>query len=497
MSEPIRDIVIVGGGLAGWYCAAKLGHALRGRRVKLTVVHAAPSGSAADPLDVFCASTLPATVVSQAALGLDERQFMRETQAAFKLATEFRGFGAPPRSYLLPFGEIGARLEAVGFHQFLARILHTGRMPDIDEFSVPAIAARLGRFAHPSQDPRSVLSTYEYAYHLDVGACTALLRGLATRDGAMPVEGELARVECDAERRNVRAVVLGDGTRITGDLFIDCTGARAELIGKALGVPFDSWREWLPCDYAVAVRTRASTPPAPYTRVTAQPGGWAWQVPLRGSLEQALVFDSRHRDPQSVLAQASAQGEALSAPRSLSFANGRRREAWTGNCVAVGAAAGFLEPLVSTGLQLIDEGVRRLVNLLPDRDTFALMAMQYNRELAAAYDGARDFAALFHLPRQAGQTPPLPESLPATLRQRLELFRYRGRVVLHDDEIIEEADWACVFIGLGEWPRHHSVLTEQLDEQELFEKVGKVARVMAGAVQNLPPHDAYLERYLA
>jgi tryptophan halogenase len=317
-----------------------------------------------------------------------------------------------------------------------------------------------------------------------------MLRAFAERLGARAEGGELAAVERSEDGRRVMSVTTTAGTRVIGEFFVDCTGAPAALLGEALGVPFDSWQPWLPCDHAVVLRTRTADTPAPFTRITAQPAGFAWQVPLRGALQQALIFDGRRRDPRSVLSQVPAQGEALGPARSLRFTNGRRREFWRGNCVAVGAAAGFLEPLLSTGLRLVDEGITQLIALFPDRDT-ACLADEYNRTLGAAYDGARDFAILHYLPGQ-----PV-ESLPATLRQRLELFRYRGRVVLHDGELFEEPEWACAFLGLGERPQHHSILTEQMTEDEALAQVAKIARLMQGAVQKLPSHQAYLERYLA
>jgi tryptophan halogenase len=498
MSEALRDIVIVGGGLAGWYSAARLAQGMRGRNIRIRVIHAAPAGDEPDPLDVFCASTLPSQSVAHLELGLEERDWMRACNATFKLASGFRGF-APSRSHMLPFGEIGARLEAVGFHQFISRLMHAGEHVDLDEFSVPALAARLGRFAHPSQDARSVLSTYEYAYHLDTRAYTQRLRNFALQAGASAIDADLGDVECNPDRQRVTALQLADGTRITGDLYIDCTGARSAVLGQALGVPFDSWQAWLPCGHAVTTRTKAQDAGAPFTRITRQPAGWAWQVPLSQGVEQALVFDARRRDPRSVLAEAPSQGEALLPVRSLEFLNGRRRESWRGNCVAVGAAAGFLEPLVSSGLRLIDDGVTRLVALFPDTGDFALMAAEYNRMMGATFDGARDFAIAHYLPERAATSPrdEMLAALPASLRQRVELFRYRGRVVLHDDEIFEETDWACAFIGLGERPQHYSILAEQSGLEDLRAQLAKISRVMRDAVQKLPPHAVYLERYLA
>jgi tryptophan halogenase len=491
MSEPVRNIVIVGGGLAGWYSAARLCHAMRGRKISVRVLHAAAPGAEADPLDVLCGSTLPSVALPFAELGLEERDFMRATGATFKLATEYRGFGSTGRAYMLPFGEIGARLEAVGFHQFISRLMLAGRAPDIDEYSVPAIAARLGRFAHPSQDERSVLSTYEYAYHLDIRACTRMLRAFALQLGATALDADLAAVACSEDGRGIASLTLADGTTLTGDLFIDCTGTRAALLGQALRVPFDDWRQWLPCDRAIHMRAVSSAPAPPFTAITALENGWWSRMPLRGALDHALVFDARMLEEEVARHTVAAQGGAGAQPGESTFTNGRHRELWRGNCVAVGAAAGFLEPLVSTGLKLIDDGIARLIALFPDTGSGALMAREYNRTVGATYDGARDFAILHYLPgRHRGP-------LPASLAQRIELFRHRGRVVLHDDEIFEEADWACAFIGLGERPEHYAILAAQMDEAEVVAQFAKIARLMQAAAQKLPPHQAYLERYLA
>jgi tryptophan halogenase len=496
----IRDVVIVGGGLAGWYCAARLCHAMRGRAVKVRVIHAAPPGTEADPLDVLCASTLPSLAVAHAELGIEERDFMRACNATFKLATEYRGFAEPGHSYMLPFGEIGARIEAVGFHHFMSRLMRAGRKLDIDEFSIPAIAARLGRFAHPSQDERTVLSTYEYGYHLDVHAYTRMLRGFAQRHGAQAVDADLAGVACSEDGRSLVSLRLGDGAQIGADLFIDCTGMRSALLGQALRVPFDDWRPWLPCDRVAMMRANSADPAAPFTRITAQAQGWLAQVALRGAIDHSLVFTSAGLDSQVALAQLGSNGTASLSPRVLPIANGRHRELWRGNCVAIGAAAGFLEPLAGTGLRLIDDGIARLIALFPDRDDLALMAREYNRNLDAAYDGARDFVLLHYLVSRrpgealwAARDVPLPDSL----AQRIELFRYRGRVIFREDEIFEEPDWACTFIGQGERPAHFSVLAGQMTEDETLGQVAKIARVMQTAAQKLPPHQAYLEHYLA
>jgi tryptophan 7-halogenase len=491
MSEAVRNVVIVGGGLAGWYCAARLGHAMQGRALNVRVVRAAPRDAAVDPLDVFCASTLSSLPVALAELGFDERVFMRACDATFKLAMEYRGFSATAPRYLLPFGEIGARLEAVGFHQLIGRLAKSGHAFSLDDFAVPSIAATLGRFAHPTRDARSALSTYEYAHHVDVPSFTKLLRSFAEKRGAIAVEEDLAH--CEVEGDTVRAITLGDGTRLAADLFIDCTGARSLLLGQALKTPFESWRQWLPCNAALVARQPAVADPPPFTRAQAHPQGWSWQVPLRSAVETAVFYDSGATTPEVALQWAAIPE---SSAREVKFENGLHRESWRGNCVAIGAAAGFVEPLASTGLRLIDGAVTRLVELFPDQGDLHVTAAEYNRLTGALYDRARDFVLLHYLlgARSEGASAVAP---PPSLARFLELFRHRGRVAPDEDELFEEDWWACACLGLGVRPAHFSILAEQVSEADLLAQVAKIARVMRTAVEKLPTHRAYLQGYLA
>jgi tryptophan halogenase len=487
MSEQVRDILIAGGGLAGWYSAARLCLAMRGRAIRVRVVRASAADQAPDPLDVFCASTLSDLPVVNAELGIDERGFMRACDATFKLATEYHGFADPGRSYLLPFGEIGARIEAVGFHHFLSRLSRGGRDLSMDDFSVPSLAARSGRFAHPTRDARSVLSTYEYGYHLDTAAYTRLLRGIATRLGAVAIDADLAHVEASEEKLD--AIVLADGTRLTADFFIDCTGARAALLGQALNAPFESWRHWLPCDGAFVAQLPASDDIAPCTFASARDEGWHWRVPLHNAVRSAFFFDSGAATPPPPPGAAT-----------IRFENGLHRQMWRSNCVAIGAAAGFLEPLASTGMRLIDAGITQLIALFPHQGDMRLLSTEYNRVVGELYDCARDFVALHYLlsRRDTGPWPAARDAQPAgELARCLELFRHRGRMMFDEDEMFEEAWWACACYGLGERPEHFSVLAEQSGEAELQAMVDRIARLMRSAVEKLPPHRAYLQEYLA
>ena len=472
---------------------------MTGRVLRVRVLHAAPHGKEADPLDALCTSTLPSLVVAHEELGIDERAFMRECGATFKVATQYHGFSARKSSYLWPFGEIGARFESVGFHHFVSRLMAAGHALDLDEFSIPAIAARLGRFAHPSPDERSVLSTYDYAYHLDPRAYTRLLRAFAERRGAIGIDADLAAVERGAAGR-ISALRAADGLRLEADFFIDCTGTRATLLGQSLEVPFASWTSWLPCDAAVVVRGKGSAAMAPCTRIAAQPSGWVAENPLRGSNQYSLLFERARLSAEAAATKLATGFEAADEPRTLSFVNGRHREPWRGNCVAVGPAAGFLEPLVATSIKLIDEGVTRLVALFPDRGDCEVLAAEYNRLIGTAYDSARDFVLLHYLlsgrPEGAARGSSA-APLPASLVERLELFRYRGRVLRNEDEFFEEHDWACTFMGQGECPARPALLATQGSDAELLARVAKIAQLMHTAVLKLPAHHAYLERYLA
>ena len=429
-----------------------------------------------------------------AELGVDERAFMRACDATFKLATEYRGFSSATSRYLLPFGEIGARFEAVGFHQFIGRLAQGGHVFSLDDFAVPSVAAALGKFAHPTRDARSVLSTYEYAHHVDVPSFTKLLRSFAEKRATVAVEEEVVSVDIDGD--DIRAITLGDGTKLEADLFIDCSGARSLLLGQALRTPFESWRAWLPCDAAVVARLPAAADLPPFTRVQAQAQGWSWHVPLRSAMETAVFFDRRATPSQAAMEWG---GIAMASPGEVRFENGIHRGSWRGNCVAIGAAAGFVEPLASTGLRLIDGAITRLVELFPERGDMRFMAAEFNRTTGALYDRARDFVLLHYLLGDRSEamwgaraTPP-----PESLARFLELFRHRGRVAPEEDEMFEEAWWACACIGLGVRPAHFAILAEQMSEADLLAQLAKIARIMRAAVEKLPPHRTYLQGYLA
>jgi tryptophan halogenase len=494
VSAPIQSVVIVGAGLAGTLAAVRLARQI-GARISLKVLEAPGPDGSVDALDRFAASSLPQLVSVHGELGVEERAFMRATQATFSLGIEYRGFGHPAGSYLLPFGEIGARFEAVAFHHHVHRLESQGGALDLDDYSIPAIAAKAGRFAHPAHDQRSVLATYQYGYHFDVSTYTRLLRALAERVGVEFIPGAVSEV-LKREDGGIAAVRVAGREPVAGDLFLDCTGPRAELL-RALEVGFVSWRNYLPCDRAWSASVAPTAEDAAAcTRAIAEQTGWRWRVPLRTRTETASMFASAFASTEEARAQL--PKDATKAEL-LSFENGHRAAFWRANCVALGGAAGFIEPLASTSLDLTLSGIERLVYLFPERDCDARLVAEYNRVMTGEYESARDFVLLrYHASTRDGALWRHCRELeiPDSLAHRLRLFRHRGRVVLFDDEIFDEAEWAASYIGQGVRASRHAIVADQGELAPLAAQVAKVRTVMHDAVRGLASHRDYLDRFL-
>ncbi len=502
MQEPVRSIVIAGGGVAGWLTAALLARALDTRRIAVRVIDTCSATDGIDPLDRLSGSTLPPLPVLHAELGLDEAALLRATRGTFKLGSEFRDWDAHGGAYLLPFGEIGARIEAVGFHHYLRRLAGLGHALHVDEFSLPAQAARQARFAHPSDDPRAVQSTYEYGYHLDVTAYAQLLREYSVGRGVTLIAAGVAGVRLRTGDGFIETVELDNGESLSADLFIDCSGARAALIG-ALGTPFLDFSHWLPCDGALLGSATAAAQLPPMTTATALASGWCQRVPLQQRTAIAVLTASGFASDDFARAElAGATPDSRDPdPVALRFTNGRRARFSEKNCVAIGAAAGFLEPIGSTAIHFIAIGVQRLLGMFPTRDHAPGLAAEYNRVMTGEFDNARDFAILHYHATRRDDAPLWNHvrtmALPESLDYKLSLFRHRGRIVLYDDETFDEGDWACTFVGQGERAERYTALADQVDTQQLLGQIGRIRAVMKSAAEAMPPHRAYLERYCA
>lgn len=488
-----RTVVIVGGGTAGWMAAAALARFLpAGTQIRLVESDAIGTVGVGE-------ATIPQLRLFNASLGIDEDRFVAETGGTFKLGIEFAGWSGEGSRYLHAFGTIGRGLGLVPFHHYWLRHRQAGAPASLWDYSASAQAAARAAFARDSGRP-DLPSGIAWAYHFDAGLYAAFLRRYAEERGVQRDEGRIAEVERGPE--GIAAVVLDDGTRIAGDLFIDCSGFRGLLIEETLSAGYDDWREHLPCDRALAVPSMRTAPLLPYTRATARAAGWQWRIPLQHRTGNGLVYASTHcsDDEATATLLAHLDGEALGEPRSLRFVTGKRRRSWIGNCVALGLAAGFMEPLESTSIHLVQSGIARLLEFWPGARLAEADIAAYNRRTDAEWLAIRDFLVL-HYHANARPEPFWQERraapIPATLATRLDLFRGNGRIMREGDELFTEVGWLQVMTGQQIAPIGYHALADTVSVAELDDFLS-LARRHAGAVAaRMPLHDTFIAQHCA
>ena len=489
MSVPIRSIAIVGGGTAGWMTAAALAHAApRGCAIRLIESEEIGTVGVGE-------ATIPPIRLFNETLGIDEAEFVRETKCSFKLGIKFAGWGGADDRYFHPFGTHGKPFDLVPVHQHWLAARGQGCTVALDDLSMAWGAARRNRFARPLGDPRSVGSTFDYAYHFDAGLYAAFLRRYAEARRVERLEGKVADVSLDGLSGHVASVGLADGRRVDADLFVDCSGFRGLLIEGALRTGYQEWTRWLPCDRAVAVPCARTGPLTPYTRSTARAAGWQWRIPLQHRTGNGLVYAGVHLSDDEAAATllASLDGEALASPRFLRFTTGRRRLFWHRNVVAIGLASGFMEPLESTSIHLIQAGIAKLLALFPTRAFDPALIDEYNRVAIGETERIRDFLILhYHLNRR-------PEPLwracaamdvPDTVQLKIEQFRRTGRHLSRDMDLFGQASWVAVHVGQGNLPQGVDPLVGyQADPFASRRFVERLAQAITRAAESMPAHE--------
>ncbi len=484
---PIGRVVIVGGGTAGWMAAAAASRFLNDGQRTITLVESDAIGTVG-----VGEATIPPIRGFNARLGIEEADFLRATGGTPKLGIEFVDWGARGERYMHPFGTPGRDIEGLNFHQLWLKLRERPGIGDFEGYAMAAVAARAGRFAPPSPDLRSPLSGVDYAYHFDAGLYAAFLRRRAEEQGTVRVEGRITGVEQD-ERGHVTAVRLEGDRRIAGDLFLDCSGFRSLLLGEAMGVGFEDWSHWLPCDRAIAVPTERTQPLLPYTRATAHDAGWQWRIPLQHRTGNGHVYASAFTDDDSAerILLANLDAAPTATPRRLSFTAGRRRQSWAGNVVALGLAGGFLEPLESTSIHLIQEGIAKLFALFPDDRFSPVVRDEYNRLMADHYTAIRDFIILHYAATRRRDAPFWRHvgsmALPETLARKLALFAEKGRIFRYDDELFTVPSWVAVLLGQGIVPTGYDPIVDALDADRVAEALRHMRRQNATVAQQLPP----------
>jgi tryptophan halogenase len=492
----IRSIVIVGGGTAGWMCAAALSRLTRNGLTTITLIESEEIGMIG-----VGEATIPPILSFNQLLGIDENDFLRHTKGTFKLAIEFVDWTRIGHRYFHPFGSFGVDMDAVKFHQVWLKHHLLGEEQDIAEFNLCTVAARLGRFTRPSMDPSTVLSSLKYAYHFDASLYAQYLRRYAEARGVVRREGRIVDVALRGADGFIEAVTMSDGTRIAGEFFIDCSGFRGLLIEQALKTGYEDWTRWLPCDRAVAVPCASAGEPLPYTRATARQAGWQWRIALQHRIGNGYVYSSRHLSDDDAAATllANLDGEPLAEPRTLRFTTGRRRQQWNRNCVALGLASGFIEPLESTSIHLIQAGISKLLALFPDRTFNPLQTAEYNRLSALQFEQIRDFIILHYKATErddsefwnACRTMSIPDALAA----KIELFRAGGRFFRFEDELFGEVDWISVLLGQNVLPLSYDPVVDSLNEQSVRASLGRLKVLIRKTAEAMPSHGAFLAQH--
>ena len=494
--QRIRSVAIVGGGTAGWMTAAALAHAL-GRRCTITLVESDEIGTVG-----VGEATIPPIKVFNETLGIAEADFLRETRGTFKLGIEFVDWAQRGHRYFHPFGTFGKPFDLVAVHQHWLAARAAGSRVTLDDLSMAWGAARRGRFAAPMADPRSVASTFDYAYHFDAGLYARFLRRYAEERGVVRVEGKVGDVALRGEDGHVAGVTLADGRRIAADLFVDCSGFRGLLIEGALATGYEDWTRWLPCDRAVAVPCATGGDGlTPYTRSTARAAGWQWRIPLQHRTGNGYVYCSRHLSDDGAVAtvMANLDGAPLAEPRLLRFTTGRRRRFWNRNVVAIGLASGFMEPLESTSIHLIQTGIAKLLAFFPTRAFDPLIVAEYNRVAITEYERIRDFLILHYKLTTRDDAPLWREcaamAIPDTLALRIEHFRHGGRLVAREMDLFGPASWLAVHIGQRNFPLSGDPLLDPSDGAAASRNfVDRLVAAIDGMALSMPDHDAYLRR---
>lgn len=496
MNNAIRKVVIAGGGTAGWMTAAALSKFLP-RDIEISLVESEAIGTVG-----VGEATIPPLSDYNALLGIKEYDFLKATSGSYKLGIEFVDWGRIGESYFHPFSTYGIDLQGVHFHQFWSKLRLKGENHSLDEYSICAQAAKAGKFMRPNvTDPRSPLAQMRHAYHVDAGKYAAYLRSYAEARGVERVEGRIREVIKNPENGQIIALQLDEDRRVIGDFFVDCTGFRALLIGEALNSEYDNWQKWLPCDRAVAIPCKATRAFVPYTRAAATSAGWQWRIPLQHRVGNGQVFCSEYMsDEEAVNALMGViEGEPLAAPNILKFTTGHRKEIWKKNCVAIGLSSGFLEPLESTSIHLIQEGIAKLIALFPDRTFNELERETYNGLMSANFEYVRDFLILHYHATERNdsefwnyvRTMPIPEMLERNIRQ----FRYLGRFFGAREDLFTITSWVAVMVGQNIVPEGYDPVVDGVPEDQINEMMKDIRNVYLEAADRMPPHGAFIDKF--
>ena len=498
-SAPLRSVVIVGGGTAGWMTAASLAHRLQKLGVSITLVESSAVGTIG-----VGEATVPAIRRYFQSLGLDAFAVMKATNGTIKLAIEFDGWAREGHSFMHPFGRYGLEAGPVAFHHLWNRLRTQGKAGILDEYAMGAQLARAGRMTLPPETARVDFEHFDWAVHFDAAKFAAFLRQFAEARGVRRIDARVAEVLRDGETEHIRGIRLDSGETVNGALFVDCSGFHRLLIEKSLNTGFVDWHHWLMCDRAVALPCQARDPDVlePYTRSRALDAGWTWRIPLQNRIGNGYVYSSDHISDDAAVAvlRAELEGDALAEPNFVRFRAGHMRRFWVGNCLAIGLSAGFLEPLESTSISLIQMGVDKLLHFWPGESMapalVAALSAEYNRLSVTEYERIRDFIILHYSAngRSRGELwrHCREMALPETLTRKVALYRARGLIQQFDSESFFDPSWLCMYGNLGINAGSWDPLTDLIPLEELAEVTRRVRDDISRTARRCTPHREFL-----
>jgi tryptophan halogenase len=487
--KPIRRVVIAGGGTAGWMAAAALSRTL-GKVIEIKLVESDEIGTVG-----VGEATIPTLVHFHRLLDINEAEFMAATQATFKLGISFESWRDRGKDYIHSFGTTGTDHWTAGFQHFWMKGRERGLARDYGDYCLELKASQENKFAHLPNDGLN------YAYHLDAGRYARFLRRFSEHFGVERIEAKIAGVDTDPTSGDITALVLDSGTRIEGDLFIDCTGFRSLLLGQTLGVEYEDWSHWLFNDSAIAVQTESSGPAVPLTRSMAHDWGWQWRIPLQNRVGNGIVYSSRHIDDDTAKATllGNIEGKVLTEPRVIRFTPGQRKQTWSHNCVAIGLSSGFLEPIESTSIHLIQRAIVRLLQNFPSQGIRKSDVDEFNAQSWSEIQFIRDFIILHYKVTERRDTPYWKEAaemaVPAPLQHRIDMFQQTGRSFRVLNELFAENSWVQVMLGQGIVPDQHHPSADLMGDEELSGFLEGIRKHVERTVAQLPAHQAYVERY--
>ena len=497
-SERVRSILIVGGGTAGWMAAALLARRFERQPVAITVIES-PDISTVGVGE----ATVPAIRDFHRDIGLDDLDVMRATEGTAKLGIEFDGWLRPGHTFFHPFALYGSRSRGVPFHQYWLRLRTAGDAHALDEYNLGTHLARAGLFMPPPEKPSTDFGVFDWALHFDAGLYAHVLRRLAIGLGVRHVEAHVVDVALDGETGFVRAVETREAGTIPADLFIDCSGFRGLLIAGALGEGYEDWSDLLPCDRAVAIPCTHGGPLSPFTRSTALSAGWKWRIPLQHRVGNGYVYSSRHISDDEAVAtlRDRLEGEPLAEPNLLRFTTGHRTRFWHKNVVALGLAAGFMEPLESTSIVLIQTGIERLIELFPTRRCDPVISDEYNRKASLEWERVRDFLLLHYWANRREGEPmwdaARAATLPETLARKINLFTARGAFVRYEWESFQDPSWLSLYDGFDLLPATYDPLADYFGEDDLRRALARMREAIGKAAASARPHKDFIAAHCA